>query len=380
MLTKGAIGNLVNRYRAVLQKCNLINTFGSLAVASMLVLGGAGMAEASQYIEGFGKPVAVEKADITVDGLSDKARVLGGWYITSAPSDAQKAALNTSITINGGVLNKADGNQTGFVFGGHYVSDLTANSSDKTVHAFNTGTTNIVINDVEVEYVIGGTGMHNSNVEFKGAGTSICITGGIFGKGTPDGNVPEQYVTGGDTLKQGGYAAYVSSATSTLEKTSIAISGGKFDAAIIGGSNVIEYYRAGAGEMSAQVGTASIDIRGGEFNHAIIGGGLTWGGGDSETHHFPEYKGVISNVDKVVMNIDGSSGKLAIKGDIYAGGLQGSGNNPELYNKNTVGEAKVTIANAEVNSVYGCGAELKQAASTPGVWGQWQYSPSPPRP
>ena len=47
MLTKGAIGNLVNRYKAVLKKCNLINTFGSLAVASMLVLGGAGMAQAT---------------------------------------------------------------------------------------------------------------------------------------------------------------------------------------------------------------------------------------------------------------------------------------------------------------------------------------------
>ena len=47
MLTKGAIGNLINRYRAVLKKCNLINTFGSLAVASMLVLGGAGVAGAA---------------------------------------------------------------------------------------------------------------------------------------------------------------------------------------------------------------------------------------------------------------------------------------------------------------------------------------------
>ena len=47
MLTKGAFGNLVNRYRAVLKKCNLINTFGSLAVASMLVLGGAGVASAA---------------------------------------------------------------------------------------------------------------------------------------------------------------------------------------------------------------------------------------------------------------------------------------------------------------------------------------------
>ena len=49
MLTKGAIGNLVNRYRAVLKKCTLINTFGSLAVASMLVLGGAGVASAVTY-------------------------------------------------------------------------------------------------------------------------------------------------------------------------------------------------------------------------------------------------------------------------------------------------------------------------------------------
>ena len=41
MLTKGAIGNLINRYKAVLKKCHLMNTFGSLAVASMLVMGGA---------------------------------------------------------------------------------------------------------------------------------------------------------------------------------------------------------------------------------------------------------------------------------------------------------------------------------------------------
>ena len=44
MLTKGAIGNLINRYKAVLKKCHLLNTFGSLAVASMLVMGAAGVA------------------------------------------------------------------------------------------------------------------------------------------------------------------------------------------------------------------------------------------------------------------------------------------------------------------------------------------------
>ena len=44
--TKGAIGNLLNRYKAVLKKCHLLNTFGSLAVASMLILGGASYANA----------------------------------------------------------------------------------------------------------------------------------------------------------------------------------------------------------------------------------------------------------------------------------------------------------------------------------------------
>ena len=45
--TKGAIGNLLNRYKAVLKKCHLLNTFGSLAVAGMLVMGGAGVAQAN---------------------------------------------------------------------------------------------------------------------------------------------------------------------------------------------------------------------------------------------------------------------------------------------------------------------------------------------
>ena len=36
--TKGAIGNLLNRYRAVLKKCHLLNTFGALVVVGMFSL------------------------------------------------------------------------------------------------------------------------------------------------------------------------------------------------------------------------------------------------------------------------------------------------------------------------------------------------------
>ena len=48
--TKGAIGNLLNRYKAVLKKCHLLNTFGSLAVAGMLVMGGASYANAESIV------------------------------------------------------------------------------------------------------------------------------------------------------------------------------------------------------------------------------------------------------------------------------------------------------------------------------------------
>lgn len=51
MITRGAFGNLVNRYKAVLKKCRLINTFGSLAVASMLTLSTAGVAGAASIYQ-----------------------------------------------------------------------------------------------------------------------------------------------------------------------------------------------------------------------------------------------------------------------------------------------------------------------------------------
>ena len=60
--TKGAIGNLLNRYKAVLKKCHLLNTFGSLAVVSMLVMGGAGVAQA--YVEG------TDESGIAVSGTT----------------------------------------------------------------------------------------------------------------------------------------------------------------------------------------------------------------------------------------------------------------------------------------------------------------------
>ncbi len=46
-VTRGALGTRINRYRVVLEKGHLLNTFGSLAVAGMLIMDSAGMAQAA---------------------------------------------------------------------------------------------------------------------------------------------------------------------------------------------------------------------------------------------------------------------------------------------------------------------------------------------
>ena len=69
MLTKGAIGNLVNRYRAVLKKCRLINVFGSLAAAGILITGltDAALAQGSLVngTHNFTEDTAVEADQLT---------------------------------------------------------------------------------------------------------------------------------------------------------------------------------------------------------------------------------------------------------------------------------------------------------------------------
>lgn len=76
MLTRGAFGNLVNRYRAVLDKCRLINAFGSLAVAAMLVAGGAASAEGAVDDRPYWaiSSSEVTSEDINYDG--DAARIV----------------------------------------------------------------------------------------------------------------------------------------------------------------------------------------------------------------------------------------------------------------------------------------------------------------
>lgn len=94
-LTKGAIGNLINRYKAVLKKCHLLNVFGSLAVAGMLVMGGAaaaGAATATAKILINGTDYT-DTADINCTGAVDF-----GVYTNAATGTFTGKKLNVSTT------------------------------------------------------------------------------------------------------------------------------------------------------------------------------------------------------------------------------------------------------------------------------------------
>lgn len=87
MLSKGAIGNLVRKYRAVLNKCRLLNAFGTLAVAGMLVMGGAGAAGAATTAYLVNKSVT---EDINFNG----AKNYGFWGGSADDGSVQSHTLS----------------------------------------------------------------------------------------------------------------------------------------------------------------------------------------------------------------------------------------------------------------------------------------------
>ena len=131
--TKGAIGNLLNRYKAVLKKCNLLNTFGSLAVASMLVMGGAGVAAAATPEDWnnqgtLGNGTTLEG---TFDGLTNSHGSYAGVATVGyagtdiSVGDNTRFINNTTTVSMGGALKILNGIEIGdnILFGNNKASD-----------------------------------------------------------------------------------------------------------------------------------------------------------------------------------------------------------------------------------------------------------------
>lgn len=274
-LTKGAIGNLINRYKAVLKKCHLMNTFGSLAVAGMLVMGGAGVAGAAEDF--------ALKGQNNYDQSTKVNNLMGGWLVKEDTTTG--ATGNIMLDVNGGTISE--------IIGGSYVK---ANSAFNETLTHGTITTTISGSTTSSQFVVGGSKIANSeNARLKTGDISLTIKGGTFG--TEDNTGGYELVMGGNYLKADKSAADKS--TAQAGDISVKIEGGEFHASVVGGSTAHVYPSNGEKipNLSVTDGSTSVTITGGTFNPsetnlndangginlkaAVIGGGLAYGANTS---------------------------------------------------------------------------------------------------
>lgn len=219
-LTKGAIGNLINRYKAVLKKCHLMNTFGSLAVAGMLVMGGAGVAVAAG-------DVALENgtSETKYNPTEGADHLMGGWLVKE--DTTTEATGNITLDVEGGTISE--------IIGGSYVK---ANSAFNETLTHGTITTTISGSTTSSQFVVGGSKIANSeNAHLKTGDISLTIKGGTFG--TKDNTGGYELVMGGNYLKADKSAADKS--TAQAGDISVKIEGGEFHASVVGGSTAHVY-------------------------------------------------------------------------------------------------------------------------------------------
>lgn len=270
-LTKGAIGNLINRYKAVLKKCHLMNTFGSLAVAGMLIMGGAGMATAADDMALGGD---------SLEWSGDADHLMGGnLYKGNVTVPEVTTPGDISLSIKGGTIEE--------IIGGSYVSGNNDQVGNVTL-----GNISTTIQDgSSTEFVVGGSKISNDVDATLATGkTSLTINGGTFGKeGENDGY---ELVMGGNYVKTGTDTKNTASA----EGSRVTVNDGTFHASVVGGS-VAHRYNGNNSIMVEDNGSTSVVINGGTFSPsqsnladskgginlsaAVIGGGLAYGGGSS---------------------------------------------------------------------------------------------------
>ena len=296
-LTKGAIGNLINRYKAVLKKCHLMNTFGSLAVAGMLVMGGAGVAAgAADVALGAGGPYT---ATDEVNHLMG-----GGLYKDNKLTADTAVASDITLSVEGGSISE--------IIGGSYISGTNADYKNAT---HGTITTIISGETTSAEFVVGGSKLaNNDGATLETGTTAVTISGGIFG--TEGKTNAYELVMGGNYIKTGTGA----SGTATTDGSSVTVNGGTFHASVVGGSVAHNYNGAGITNVFDN-GNTSVTITGGTFNPsesnladsngginlkaAVIGGGLAYGANTSTvlgSKDAPASSSVSISGDKTVIN------------------------------------------------------------------------------
>lgn len=343
-LTKGAIGNLINRYKAVLKKCHLMNTFGSLAVAGMLVMGGAGVAA------GAAGDVALE-GEKTYDSEKNPNvnHLMGGWLVNT-PETAGDAKGDITLTVNGGKISE--------IIGGSYAKNVNGNNVTVTHGDI---TTTISDKTTSAEFVVGGSkvaGGAGANLET--GKTSLTINGGTFG--TED-KTNYELVMGGNYAKTAGN----NKLTATTEGSRVAVTDGTFHASVVGGSVAHNY--SGNGSITVtDNGATSVNITGGTFapsnsasdvvgginlSAAVIGGGLAYGANTSTV--------LGSDAQDVTSSVT-ISGDAEVKGKVVAGSVVAEGGYAAVVHGNTM----LTMQNGKVSDDLIGGGMVQDATSLSG--------------
>lgn len=192
MLTKRAIGNLINRYRAVLKKCHLMNMFGSLAVAGMLVMSGVGIAKADYtLLEGsttLDKNIEFSDTAFKVDSGATAIIDLNGYNI----SRAENADYSWPVRVEG-ILTIRNGNDNnGFITSKDYGIVVTGKDS---VLKFENGTVAATANDGNALFIQQGGSAVISGGEVVGNERCIMlITSG-------EGNTASATITGDAVIR-----------------------------------------------------------------------------------------------------------------------------------------------------------------------------------
>lgn len=336
-LTKGAIGNLINRYKAVLKKCHLMNTFGSLAVAGMLVMGGAAAAGAADAPD-----VALE-GEKTYDSTEtpEVNHLMGGWLVKDAAT-AGDAKGDIPLTVNGGNISE--------IIGGSYVK---ANSAFNEKLTHGTITTTISGSTTSSQFVVGGSKIANSeNAHLKTGDISLTITGGTFGQKDAGKDTDYELVMGGNYLK----ADLNANDTSKAEAGHITVNidDGEFKTSVAGGSTAHVYNgnSGAAPKLDVTDASTSVTITGGTFDHSqstgdgainldpsIIGGGLALVADGITAEGVSASSTITGNTLVTIAQAEGN--ELIIKDKVLGGSLaQGKG-------------AKVTVGTEGQNNTSG---------------------------
>ena len=344
-LTKGAIGNLINRYKAVLKKCHLMNTFGSLAVAGMLVMGGAGVAAGAANVAlGAGGPYT---ATGEVNHLMG-----GGLYKDNKLTADTAVASDITLSVEGGSISE--------IIGGSYISGTNADYKNAT---HGTITTIISGETTSAEFVVGGSKLaNNDGATLETGTTAVTINGDIFG--TEGKTNAYELVMGGNYIKTGTGA----SGTATTDGSSVTVNGGgTFHASVVGGSVAHNYNGAGITNVFDN-GNTSVTITGGTFNSsessltdgqgginlkaAVIGGGLAYGANTST---------VLGSDTQDVTSSVSISGDAEVNGKVVAGSVVANGGYAAIVH----GDTLLRMSGGTVNDDLVGGGMVQDAVTLP---------------